>query len=448
MTYSEKYADFILSFNIETLDSKVSTKAKDLMLDTIGVALAGSKQDTVGNIIRGMSQLPSAQGIYNVWGRAEQFSPDYAAMINGVSSHILDFDDTHTAAILHGSSILAPLCLTYGFSQCSDGKDILKAFIVGWEVAARIGATSQGSFHKRGFHSTAIAGIFGAVASMSVILKLSKEQIINAFGLAGSFASGVNEFLSNGSNSKVMHIANTIKNGILIAHLAKAGITGPKTIFEGRDNIFKCFGLQNEINIDYLDKGLGQVWEILTVSLKPYPCCHFAHGLIDCMLSLRNDGILASDIHHIQCFVDPIPSKFICTSIESKRAPKTEYEAKFAMPFLLAVMQYDGDISIDSYKNLTRPEVLSLAEKISYQEKVSSNFPKYFPGHMEVFLNNGNSFKKDIFINKGNGDNPLSKEEIIRKLKKNAKSVVNDIDFILDYISNLEEQKKALIINP
>lgn len=136
----------------------------------------------------------------------------------------------------------------------------------------------KGTFHKRGFHSTAIAGIFGAIASMSIILNLNKEQIINAFGLAGSFASGVNEFLANGSNSKVMHIVNVIKNSILIAHITKVGVTGPSTIFEGRDNIFKCFGLLNEIDITCLDKNLGSCWEILTISIKP--CIHAVHFLL------------------------------------------------------------------------------------------------------------------------------------------------------------------------
>ncbi|MFD0966291.1 MmgE/PrpD family protein [Seminibacterium arietis] len=392
-----------------------------------------------------MQQL-TTKGIYSVWGKTISLSADYAAMVNGVSSHILDFDDTHTSAILHGSAILTPLCLTYGFSQCSDGKKILKAFIVGWEIAARVGSASKGTFHKRGFHSTAIAGIFGAIASMSVILNLNKEQIINAFGLAGSFASGVNEFLANGSNSKVMHIANVIKNSILIAHITKVGVTGPSTIFEGRDNIFKCFGLLNEIDITCLDKNLGSCWEILTISIKPYPCCHFAHGLIDCIKSLRIDGIRDQDIIHITCFVDTVPINFICSPIERKRNPKTEYEAKFAMPFLLALMFFDGDITLASYKNLHRPEILNFANKISYQERSSLGFPKYFPGHMEVKLKTGKILKKDILINKGNGDNPLSKEELERKFFSNVNGIITKPNIILDYIYNLEQQTATLDI--
>lgn len=446
MTYSEKYADFILSLDIDHLDSQIINKAKELMIDTIGVALAGSQQTTVHKIIAGLNQLTYTKGDCSIWGHLHTFTPDYAAMINGISSHILDFDDTHTAAILHGSSILTPLCLTYGFSQCNEGKKIIKAFIAGWEIAARVGSCSKGTFHKRGFHSTAIAGIFGAVSSMSVILNLNRQQIINALGLAGSFASGVNEFLANGSNSKVMHVANVIKNSILISHLAKSGVTGPDKIFEGRDNIFKCFGLEDEININYLDKDLGKSWEILKISLKPYPCCHFAHGLIDCIASLRKDGLKAENINHITCFVDNVPINFICSPIEKKRNPTTEYEAKFAMPFLLALMFHDGDITLNSYKNLQRPEIKAFANKISYQERTSLEFPTYFPGHMEIMLTNGSIIKKDISINKGNSDNPLSKEELEQKFFNNTKGVITNSAYILDYIYTLEQQTTTIQI--
>lgn len=281
---------------------------------------------------------------------------------------------------------------------------------------------------------------------MSVILNLNRQQIINALGLAGSFASGVNEFLANGSNSKVMHVANVIKNSILISHLAKSGVTGPDKIFEGRDNIFKCFGLEDEININYLDKDLGKSWEILKISLKPYPCCHFAHGLIDCIASLRKDGLKAEDINHITCFVDNVPINFICSPIEKKRNPTTEYEAKFAMPFLLALMFHDGDITLNSYKNLQRPEIKAFANKISYQERTSLEFPTYFPGHMEIMLTNGSIIKKDISINKGNSDNPLSKEELEQKFFNNTKGVITNSAYILDYIYTLEQQTTTIQI--
>lgn len=440
MLYSEIIANFIFSLEYDEIPLEVKNRAKDLMLDTLGVALAGSKEECVKNAITAFKKIPSTRGEAKVWGSEERFASDYASMINGISSHALDFDDTHTEAILHASAMLSPLCLSYGFSICNDGKKILKAFIIGWEVAARVGIAAKGSFHKRGFHTTAIAGIFGTAVASAILLDLNKEQIINALGLAGSFASGVNEFLSNGSNSKVLHIANAIKNGILVAHLAKANMSGPRSIFEGRDNIFRTFGIEEECDKSELDRGFKEVWQILQVSLKPYPSCHFAHGLIECALSLRNDGLRSEDIKSIKCFVDSVPISFICDPISAKYTPKSEYEAKFSMPFLMALMFCDGFLNLSSYKDLHRKEVLTFAKKITYEKRQSDGFPKYFPGHLEAILNNGKIIKKDIFINKGNFDNPLSFEEIKAKFISNANLAKNKIDEIVSNIYDIESK--------
>lgn len=341
---------------------------------------------------------------------------------------------------MHTSAILTPLCLSYGFHVSKDAKKIIKAFIVGWEIAARVGIASKGTFHKRGFHTTAIAGIFGSVSASAILLDLNKEQIINALGLAGSFASGINEFLSNGSNLKVLHIANAIKNGIIVAHFTKNHMSGPLSIFEGRNNIFKCFGIEEECDKTELGKALGEIWQTMQVSIKPYPSCHFAHGLIDCAIALKNDGLKADEIKSIHCFVDEVPISFICDPLEAKYTPNSAYEAKFSMPFLMALGFFDGKITLESYENLKREEVLEFAKKISYEKRKSQGFPKYFPGHLEASLQDGRTIQKDVFINKGNFDNPLSFEELKAKFLANAQIYLDNAkaNKILDQIINLE----------
>lgn len=311
-------------------------------------------------------------------------------------------------------------------------------------MAARVGIASKGSFHKRGFHTTAIAGIFGGVSAVAVLLDLEKKQIVNALGLAGSFASGVNEFLSNGSNSKVLHIANAIKNSIFIAHFAKNDMSGPLSIFEGRDNVFKCFGIEEQCDKDALSEGLNEIWQIMQVSIKPYPSCHFAHGLIDCAIALKNDGLKADEIKSIHCFVDEVPISFICDPLEAKYTPKSAYGAKFSMPFLMALGFFDGKITLDSYANLKRKKVLDFARKITYEKRNSQGFPKYFPGHLEATLQNGKKIQKDVFINKGNFDNPLSLEELKAKFMNNALVCIDETKAyeIWEQIARLESLNK------
>lgn len=444
--YSVKIAEFISHLEYRKIPRETISRAKELMLDCVGVGIAGNDENSVKNAIKAIKNLPASSGEAKVWGQNKKFAPNYAAMINAISSHALDFDDTHTEAIVHASAILTPLCLTYMDALKIPKKRILTAFVAGWEVAARVGIASKGSFHKRGFHSTAIAGIFGATAAMCVALKLSKDECVNALGLAGSYASGINEFLSNGSNSKVIHVANCVNNAILAANFAKSGMSGPVSVFEGRDNIFRTFGIESECDKEGLIKGLGEIWQTMQVSIKPYPSCHFAHGLIDCAISLKDDGLKSDDIKGVKCYVDEVPINFICDPIEAKYAPKTAYEAKFSMPFLMAVGFFDGGISIKSYENLNRPEVIEFAKKITYEKRKSSGFPKYFPGHIEAALNNGKVIKKDVFINKGNFDNPLSFEEIFDKFRRCAsnKFSENRLLKIRDAIKNYENSKENL----
>lgn len=444
--YSVKIAKFISSIEYESIPKEVILRAKELILDTIGVAIAGSSEKSVINAIRSISCLTNSKGKAKVWGCSKKFAPNYSAMINAISSHALDFDDTHTEAIVHASSILTPLCLTYASHFKISNKRILTAFIVGWEVAARVGIASKGSFHKRGFHTTSIAGIFGATAAMSVLFSLRESECVNAFGLAGSFASGINEFLSNGSNSKVIHVANCVNNAILATTFAKNGMSGPISVFEGRDNIFKTFGIEKECNKELLLQDLGKNWQVMQVSLKPYPSCHFAHGFIECALMLREDNLNPDDIKNIKCYVDEVPISFICDPIDKKYAPKTTYEAKFSMPFLMALAFFDGDINLSSYNNLERSEVIKFAKKITYTKHISSGFPKYFPGHIEVILSNGKTIKKDIFVNRGNFDNPLSFEEIFLKFKNCSLSKLDteNILKIAEIIKNYENSKENL----
>lgn len=226
----------------------------------------------------------------------------------------------------------------------------------------------------------------------------------------------------------------------MVAHFAKNNMSGPLSIFEGRDNIFKCFGIEEEYDKTELNKALGEIWQTMQVSIKPYPSCHFAHGLIDCAIALKNDGLKADEIKSIHCFVDEVPISFICDPLEAKYTPNSAYEAKFSMPFLMALGFFDGKITLNSYENLKREEVLEFAKKISYEKRKSQGFPKYFPGHLEASLQDGHIIQKDVFINKGNFDNPLSFEELKAKFLANAQIYLDNAkaNKILDQIINLE----------
>lgn len=457
MTYSKQLAAFACALTFEQIPDRTIKRAKQLLIDTLGVGLSGSRHPNFISALDGVASIPGSSGRSPVIGSRVRLATPYAALVNGVACHVLDFDDTHTASIVHGSAILTPLSLALGEALCVSGRDMLSAFIAGWEVAARIGIASGNSFHNRGFHSTAIAGVFGATVAAGKLLKLSSAQLTHALGLCGSQAAGITEFLSNNSSSKAYHIGWAAQSAITIAYVSKAGATGPATVFEGRNGLFNTHGLPDRSSVAETVANLGTRWEIERVSIKPYPCCHFAHGAVDCALALRAEGVTADKVQGIHAIVDAVAAGFICNPIESKYSPNNAYGAKFSLPYLVACALIDGRVDQESFTDtgICRKEILTLAHKVTYEEAepATTGFPNYFPGHLRVTLSDGRVIEKRVAINRGNPDAPLTDIEIIHKFKRNvagiisqeqARSIVDGI-LCLERVNDLSEISKQLV---
>ncbi|RYH04477.1 MmgE/PrpD family protein [Salipiger sp. IMCC34102] len=444
MTYSRKLADFVCALTYDAVPDATRARARQLMTDTLGVGLSGSRHPNFRTALEGIAAIPGTTGDHPVIGSRVRLSAPYAALANGVACHVLDFDDTHTASIVHGSAILTPLVLALGEELGLGGRDVLTAFVAGWEVAARIGIASGNSFHSRGFHSTAIAGVFGATAAAGRLMGLTPEQMTNALGLCGSQAAGITEFLTNNSSSKGYHVGWAARTAVELAYLARAGATGPETVFEGRNGLMNTHGLVAAHTPQALTADLGTRWETERVSIKPYPCCHFAHGAIDCAIALRADGVTPDRIEGIHAIVDEVAAGFICKPIDAKYVPSNAYGAKFSLPYLVALGLIDGTVDQSSFSDsaIRRDDLLALARKLTYEdaEKGTTGFPKYFPGHLIVHLTDGRTVEKRVPINRGNPDAPLTDEDVAEKFRVNVEGIVPEAraKAIVDKIASLE----------
>lgn len=430
MTYSQDISRFVAGLRFADLPAPVVAAAKRHLLDVIGVGLAGSRQEVARRMCDAAAAMPGSAGGARVWGRTTTLSASHAAMANGVSAHVQDFDDTHTGSITHGSAVLGPAVLALGEHLNASGADLIAAFVAGWEVVARVGAAANGSFHKRGFHTTSVAGIFGAAAAAGSLLRLSEAQLSHALGLAGSQVSGVSEYLSNGSSSKSFHAGWAAHAGIVAAYLAQSGMTGPMTVFEGRYGAYKTYGLPDESDLAALNADLGQRWESTRISIKPYPCCHFAHAFIDCAKALRAEGVRPQDIERLDCVVPEIELPLICEPYPRKLRPESPYEAKFSLPFLVAAALADGTIGHETFApdNILRGDLLQLAERVTYRvaEPGETTFPKYFPGHIRGALRDGRQVEQRLDVNYGNPDNPLRDADVEGKFRGNVKNVLDE----------------------
>ncbi len=429
-TIAQHYAEFTSNLCFEDLPAEVVTSAQRHILDTFGVGVRGRLHENAVNSLQGLLSINSSHGSVSVWGSSKKLSCEFAALSNGIASHCLDFDDTHTDSIVHGSAVILPVVIAIGESLRLSGKEVLTAFVAGWEVAARIGLASKGTFHKRGFHTTSIAGIFGAVTAASKLLNLSAEQITHAIGLAGSQAAGINEYLSNSSSPKSLHPGWSAFSAILASNLSKAGMTGPKSVFEGRDGIFKTYGIELDCDLREATKDLSAKWEVTRISIKPYPCCHFAHAFIDCIGNIVNQGIEVEMINSIKCFVPELEQPLICEPFDEKLRPKTIYGAKFSLPFLIAAKVIDKKISHTTFnkKNLNNEKLLAISDLVTYETIDPDNtlFPKTFPGHVCVALKDGRSITEKIDINIGHPDNPISDQLLIEKFRSNCDEIITN----------------------
>jgi 2-methylcitrate dehydratase PrpD len=422
MKPAQKLARFVFGLTHASLPRSVGKAAERHLLDTIGVGFLGSSSQMPRAAFNGISALPST-GEATIWGRSERMAAPYAAMANGIAAHVLDYDDTHSEGIVHGSACIAPLVLALGEAQDASGADVVVAFVAGWEVAARVGLAAKGTMHQRGYHTTSVAGVFGAAAAAARLLHLDEAQTLHAIALAGSLASGINEYQSDGSSSKIVHTGWTAYSGIVAAELARAGMTGPASIFEGRLGFLNAYGNLQGCDLSRLDRGLGEEWEVERISIKPYPCCHFAHAFIDCAAALRKAGVRAGDVESIECVVDAIQVAMVCEPAAQKRTPTSPYAAKFSLPFMVALGLVDGEIGSASFtaESIERRDLLDVAKRVSYRVAApgETTFPRYFPGWVNVTLKDGSTRSEKMEINWGTPERPMDDESLRRKFLQN-----------------------------
>lgn len=394
MTLAERLAQFAVGLRFETIPASVVDNVRLRVLDTLGLALAGSRADFAPPL---MALIAREHGPCTVLGTDRTASAPLAILVNGALAHGLDFDDTHAASITHASAVVLPTVLAVAEARGLDGRALITAAVAGYETITRIGMAASGAFHDRGWHATAVCGPFAAAAAAGRCAGFDATRLTAALGIAGSCASGVMEFLEDGSAVKRLHPGWAGHAGAVAATLAEAGVTGPATIFEGRFGFYSTF-VGKPPDLAPFDT-LGRKWETLAVAFKPYPCCHYNHAYLDGALELRaRESIDPENITSIECDVPAGQVPIVCEPTASKARPRTTYEAQFSLPFSVAAAFVDGGVGIDTYSpaRLADARLLSLAARVRYVVDRDSRFPAVFPGRVRVALRDGRSVEARI----------------------------------------------------
>lgn len=425
-TISESIASSVSSIRLEDIPSDVQTRARHLLLDSVGVALAASNQEFAAVTMAGLEELNPGQT--PVIGSTTTLSKTGAAIANGLMIHGHDFDDTHIAAVSHvsASSLAAVISASATEESISFG-DLLLSYILAIEVNARLGMAVDGRFHDKGFHPTGVLGAFGSAVGVGVMRGLQVDKLVNVQGIVGSFSSGLLQFLDEGAPTKRLHPGWAANAGLHAVSLAAAGYTGPTEIYEGRFGLFRTHIQDEDAPGLEAFENLGEVWEVANVAVKPFPTCHFTHSFIDIALRLREEPNFDFDrISSISAKIHDVPGAVVCEPAADKLRPRSEYDAKFSLPYLTAAALKHGQITFSELDETARTEesVLSVAAKVDVEHDPASLYPKAFSGDLAITLDDGTTFHEAEQINRGHESRPLTNAEVAEKFSTCAAPIV------------------------
>ncbi|PYM21072.1 MAG: 2-methylcitrate dehydratase [Candidatus Rokuibacteriota bacterium] len=412
----DSLVEFVIALDPAALPAAVTEAASLCLTDWLGTAVRGSKEplaDALAAVINASGGEPQA----TVVGRGLRTSALFAAMANGAQAHALDFDDTHLPSIVHGSAPVAPVVLALAEWRHRSGRDVLGAFVAGFEVETRIGRVAGRTLADRGWHVTGVLGHFGATAAAGKLLGLTRAQLRHAFGIAGTQAAGLEQ--SFGTMCKPLHPGKAAMNGLLSALLAREGFTGPTGVLDTHGGLLSTF-----VGIDDLSRataGLGTRFEILENSTKAYAACHLTHATIDAGRAIRERLASGVDaITAIECRVHPLTLK-----VAANPDPRTGLEAKFSVAYCAASALVRGDAGEGEFTDeaVREPVVARLRQRVT---PVADAAMGIGTAHMTIRLADGSVIDEHVKAARGTAENPLTREEFEAKFRRLAAVVLPD----------------------
>jgi len=415
---AELFAEKLIAIALDRLPERTRDVALDDLIDAAGLCVAARQSDYIAALMRGWD----GDGPCTAIGQARGFDAAGAALVNGTAIHGEDFDDTLEGAPIRVGAMVIPAVLAACERHGRSGADALRGIVAGLETVCRINQVVPGAIHKAGFHPVGVLGTIGAAAGAGVALGLDTLQMGRALGIAGSFASGIGEFLTEGAWTKRLHPGWSAQSGYRAAMLGQAGFIGPRTIFEGRRNLFKVFGRDAPARLDGMLDGLGERFLLEAIAFKPYACGTMIHPYIDCMIALAREGVQADEIVEIVCEAAEGPVDRLWEPLADKHAPPSGYAAKFSMPFGMAVGFFDGDAGLAQFtdEKARDPRILALAKRIRYVVDPANPYPVDYTGHVRATLRDGRVREIRRPHMRGGRHAPLSRAELIAKFHGNV----------------------------
>jgi len=440
-TISSRYADFVTTLSYEDLDPITVTQTKKLILDLLGVSLAGySLMEFPQIVVKYFAELGGAPEA-TIIETKKKFPAVSAAMANASCAHALDMDDGHRFGALHPGAVIIPAAIAAAELSHAGPKKLVTGIVAGYEVMIRVGMAILPSSLTRGFHITGITGPFGSAAASANILGLTREQTTGAFGMAGLQASGliqVNHEIE-GAKVKPINPARASMSGLFSCILAEKGARGPLQIFEGDDGYLKAFS--EEDKHDLLTRDLGERFEICNVYIKLYAACRHAHAPIDAAVeAFQKSSVAPSEIRKI--IVETYEPAIRLAGMKRVTTPSA---GRFSIPFSVALAIARNDAGADKYcdENVKDPFIQQLADKVEMVESERWNalYPQKRGATVTITDGKGKSWSAEVELAKGEPENPASWEEVYSKFLNNTSQLISrsQAEELGEVIMNLEK---------
>ncbi|TDE07459.1 MmgE/PrpD family protein [Jiangella asiatica] len=385
--------------------------AKRAVLDCVGVTVAGTRSPIAPVVDRYVAD--TGDGPATVIGHERRTAVETAAFANGSIGHALDYDDCTGSLGGHPSVVVLPAALAVAEARTATGAELLTAYVVGFEVAAKLGRATNFVHYERGWHPTATLGVFGATAAAAKLLGLDADGIATALAIAASTAAGMKA--NFGTATKPLQVGRAAQNGVFAARLAAMGATANVDAFEHDQGFGQLFNGPGGYHAERAVSTLG-VWDLIDpgLTVKQYPCCSSTHGVADAAISLRDEVPAPAAIRRVDIWTHPRRLKHT-----NRPAVSTGLEAKFSVQYVAARALSTGQVGLGDFSGdaIRDPEVVSLMRKVHAEPMPADRWGSdHFPAEVTVTLDDGRTLRTRVERPRGNGPElALTDAELGRK---------------------------------
>lgn len=409
-------AEWIVGCQLVDIPESVQKEGVRSFVNWLGCAVGGASHETVDRALDGVAPFSGPQKA-TVLGRTERLDALHAALLNGISSHVLDYDDTHLKTIIHPAGPVASAALAVAELKDLSGQDVLHALILGIEAECRIGNSVYPDHYDRGWHITGTTGVFGAAVAVGKLLGLDAQRMTWALGIAATQSSNLREMF--GTMTKSFHPGRAAQNGATAAFLAAAGFDSSESGIEGRRGFAHVLSTKQDYG-QILDD-LGTVWEAGLNSYKPFACGIVIHPAIDGCIQIRNEhAIRPEEVEAIELKANPF-----VLELTGKKEPRTGLESKFSIFHAAACALARGDGSPTAFTDeaATDPVLVDLRRRVKVETDPAVREDEVT---IIVRMNDGRSVSKYVEHAIGSIHRPLSNEELDRKFLHQAALVIGE----------------------